>query len=177
MKIEYLIEDILRLLSFVIIVAFLLFDPLGIIPAQVIAQQADASATQDNDTYQSIINLLVMIFILSVLIEVALAVLFQWRVFLRFAHGRGWKVPIAFVVSLAIVIAHEIDLPGDVVAAFGVTTGAGKGVGYVIGAFIIAGGSSSVNAVFAKLGWRNPLAQNEKAKQERQRTKPATDSS
>ncbi len=179
MKIEYpLIEDMWHLLVFAAIVSVLLFDPLGIISANAVALEHGKTPAQDNGTYQMIINMLVMIFILAVLIEVALSVLFRWRVFLRHAEGKGWKVPIAFLVSLAIVIAHEIDLPDVVVAAFAdtpaggkvATPAGGKEVGILISAFIIAGGSSSVNAVFEKLGWRNPLAQQKKSEKERQKT-------
>ena len=96
--------------------------------------------------------------------------LFRWRFFLRYSEGRGWKVPIAFLVSLAIVVIHKIDLPGEVVAAFGAASLDGKEVGYLISALIIAGGSSSVNSIFETLGWRNPLAQSQKAEKERQKT-------
>lgn len=179
MKIKYpLIEDMWHLLGFVAIVSVLLFDPLGIISANAVAQDPGTTPPQNNDTYQMIIDMLVMIFILAVLIEVALSVLFRWRVFLRKAEGKGWKFPIAFVVSLAIVIAHQIDLPSDVVVAFADKLADGnsdtpafsKEVGFAISALIIAGGSSSVNSVFERLGWRNPLAQQQKAEQERQKT-------
>ena len=171
MKIEYpLIEDMWHLLGFAAIVLFLLFDPLGIISANAVAESLGTTSAQDNSTYQKIIDTLVKIFILAVLIEVALSVLFRWRVFLRYAEGKGWKVPIAFFVSLAIVIAHQIDLPRDVVKAFGDTPALSKEVGFLISALIIAGGSSSVNSVFEKLGWRNPLAQQQEAEQERQKT-------
>jgi hypothetical protein len=171
MKIEYsLMEDMWRLFGFLALVLFLLFDPLGIIPADVLAQGSGATSVQNNSPYQHIINTLVKLFILAVLVEIALAVLFRWRVFLRHAEGRGWKVPIAFVVSLAIVIAHKIDLPGEVVSALGDTSTGGKEVGYAISALIIAGGSSSVNSIFESLGWRNPLVQQQKAEQERQKT-------
>jgi len=172
MKIKYpLIEDMWHLLVFAAIVSVLLFDPLGIISGNAVAQEPVKTLAQDNSTYQMIIDTLVKIFILAVLIEVGLSVLFRWRVFLRIAEGKGWKVPIAFFVSLAVVFAHEIDLPGEVVAAFGDTPVGGKEVGYLISSFIIAGGSSSVNSVFERLGWRNPLAQQEKAEQEQQKTK------
>lgn len=185
MKIENpLFEDGLRLLAFLAIVSFLMFDPLGIIAADALAEEHGAPPAPDTGVYQPIIKLLSMIFILAVLIEVALSVLFRWRVFLRYTEGRGWKVPIAFVVSFAIVVTHGIDLPGDVVAAFSAAAADGgkvvapsdaaaadgKEVGYLISALIIAGGSSSVNSIFEALGWRNPVAQQKKSEKERQKT-------
>ena len=168
MKHNPLIEYAWQPLLFMAIVAFLLIDPLGIITAQVMAQTRDGDLLPDKDVFAPIVKLLSMIFILAVLVEVALSVLFRWRIFLRYFDSIGLKVPIAFAVSLAIVIANEIDLPGDVIEAFGTTPTAGKEVGYFIGALIIAGGSSSVNAVFEKLGWRNPVAQKEKAEKDKQ---------
>ena len=74
MKIENpLIEHMWCLLGFVAIVSFLLFDPLGIIPANALAQEPGVPPAQDNSTYQSIVNTLVKIFILAVLLEVGLA--------------------------------------------------------------------------------------------------------
>ncbi len=172
MKIENpLLEDGLRLLGFVAIVSFLMLDPLGIIAAKALAQAPGTPPAPDTGVYQPIIKTLTKIFILAVLIEVALSVLFRWRVFLRYSEGRGLKVPIAFALSLAIVVIHKIDLPGEVVAAFGTASGDGKEIGYLISALIIAGGSSSVNAIFGALGWRNPLAQSKMAEQLRQETR------
>ena len=163
------IEDIGRIFGFLAIVLFLLVDPFGIIPADVLAQDQSATEVQDNTTYEHIIDALVKIFILAVLIEIALSVVFQWRLFLRHAEGKGLKVPISFIISLVIVIAHQIDLPGEVVSAFGDTPTKGKVIGYLISALIIAGGSSSVNSIFESLGWRNPLSQKIKAEQEQQK--------
>lgn len=171
-----LFEDIWRVLAFVAILAFLLFDPVGIVAQETTGQTSPPPAATTPDTgtppegspYGELFDLLVEIFILAVLIEVGLAVLFQWRVFLRFFEGRGWKVPIAFGVSLAVVLAHGIDLPGEVVTVLDGESTGGKEVGYLVSALIIAGGSSSVNSVFASLGWRNPLAAREKAEQEQQ---------
>ncbi len=172
MKIENpLLEDGLRLLGFVAIVSFLMLDPLGIIAANAWATAHITTPAPDTGVYQPIIKTLTKIFILAVLIEVALSVAFRWRVFLRHSEGRGWKVPIAFGVSLVIVVTHGIDLPGEVVAAFGTKPEAGKEVGYLISALIIAGGSSSVNSVFEALGWRNPLAQSKKAEKPRKESR------
>lgn len=165
-----LIEDTLRVLGFLAIVGFLLVDPLGIITGDVLADTA-VGAAQGNVDYQNIINILGLIFILAILIEIGLSVLFDWRMFLRYSEGRGWKVPIAFFVSLAIVMTHGIDVPKEVVTVFqGKQTSAGI-VGYMISALIIAGGSSSVNGIFERLGWRNPVVQAKKAEQEREKAK------
>jgi len=178
------IEDMLRVLGFLAIFAFLLIDPLGIVASDALAEdevnagaagQAPAAPPTpaapggSKADYGGIVDILSMIFILAVLIEIGLSVLFKWRVFLRFAEGRGLKVPIAFVVSLAIVMTHSIDLPAAVVATFDMNEVSGSEVGYFISALIIAGGSSSVNGIFEKLGWRNPVPQTRKAEAERQK--------
>lgn len=180
------IEDMLRVLGFLAIFAFLLIDPLGIVASDALAEgEVSTGAVQQTPAtpaapptpdgsgadYGDIVDILSMIFILAVLIEVGLSVLFKWRVFLRFAEGKGLKVPIAFAVSLAIVITHSIDLPAAVVASFNMDALSTSKAGYLISALIIAGGSSSVNGVFEKLGWRNPVTQTQKAEAERQKDK------
>ena len=171
MKIETpLFEDSLRVIGFLSIVGFLVLDPLGMVTGDVFA--ADGSGQpQGGGDYQGVMNILGMIFVLSVLIEIGLAVLFDWRKFLLFAEGKGLKVPIAFAVSLLIVGTHGIDVPSEVVAAFQGKPASPGVVGYIVSALIIAGGSSSVNGIFARLGWRNPVVQTQKAEEERGKTK------
>ena len=189
-KISDDLKELWRPFMFLMLVALLLIDPLDMFPASA-AEQSNAPpapsqvadplpappnvANNPNstppDAYQSITNTLAMVFILAVLIEVGLAVLFRWRTFLRVAEGKiGWKVPIAFGVSYIVVLSHGIDLPADVVGAFNKGASTGNPVGEMISALIIAGGSASVNGVFQKLGWRNPVLQQDKLKQDREKT-------
>jgi hypothetical protein len=153
----------------------LVVDPFGMISPGVFAGEAGLTENGGGavpGAYTQLTNTLVKVFVIAVLIEVALSVLFRWRIFLRYFEGRGVKVPISFFFSLAVVVTHKIDLPGEVVAAL---DGLAKPVvptdiGLAVSALIIAGGSASVNSVFKSLGWRNPLEQNQIAQDERMRT-------
>jgi hypothetical protein len=161
-----LLEDSLRIIGFLSVVGFLVLDPLGIVAGNIFAAE-ETPPIQVSGDYRSIANTLGMIFILAVLIEVGLAVLFDWRVFLRYFEGKGVKVPITFIVSLIIVSAHGIDIPSEVVTAFSDKPANPEVTGYLISALIIAGGSASVNGIFTRLNWRNPALQAAKADKER----------
>ncbi len=150
----------------------LILDPFGIILPGVFAQETVKKVTTVTSTYTQLLNTLTKVFIIAVLVEVALSIVFRWRIFLRYLNDKGWKVPISFFVSLIIVTTHKIDLPGEVVYAMDGLSGPipPTGIGQIISALIIAGGSASVNSVFQRLGWRNPLEQNQIAQEERYRT-------
>lgn len=118
-----------------------------------------------------LVDSLVMLLVLSVVFEVAMDALFSWRKFAKFFEGKGWKMPLVFVVSFVVFWSYDVDIFKDVLAAFGKTVPAGSIsglMGQVLTSFLIAGGSSGIHQIFIKLKIRNPLEIKKKAEAERQ---------
>lgn len=115
-------------------------------------------------TRQSL-NALIMIFVLATVLENALAVLFNWRLFLAYFDRRGVKTLVTVASALLLVKAFGIDIVAALVAAYksGDTTAASEPqtASLIVTALTLAGGSAGVNSLFRALGWRpvNPAAE------------------
>lgn len=97
-----------------------------------------------------IYDVLFMFLVLSVVFEVALTPLFNWRVFMARFEGQGYKTPITVILAFIVFWHYDLDIVGDLLVAMGknVTTPIG---GKILTALLIAGGSSGVYQVFKKL--------------------------
>lgn len=99
---------------------------------------------------------IVKLFILAVLLESALALLFNWRPFVATLDGRAVKPLISFGAALIVVFAFGLDDLEELLEAYGSSpiTGDGERVSQIIEAMIIAGGSNGVNTMLRTLGFR-----------------------
>jgi type IV secretory pathway VirB2 component (pilin) len=95
-----------------------------------------------------------------IVVESALAALFQWRVYRMVFNGRAWKTPVMFGVGLLLVNVIGYDpMRAILQAATDLTTPPGGWAPLVTGvlsALMIAGGSSGINAALLRLGIRAP---------------------
>ncbi|HEX8572493.1 MAG TPA: hypothetical protein VF759_07065 [Allosphingosinicella sp.] len=111
----------------------------------------------DKEVYAQVFRLLFIIFALAVVLESGLAVIFNWRPFLRRFDGRGVRTVIAFFAALLIAGGLDLDLIERLYAALDADDRANNDlgpVGEVITALVLAGGSSGVNNIFQALGFR-----------------------
>ena len=109
--------------------------------------------------YGASLKALVILFVLAVLIESALAVIFNWRLFLQVFNGRGVKTVIAVAVSALVVWTFNIDVVWDLLKVYGGgTQNADAFISKLITAFILAGGSGGVYNILVALGYRNAKA-------------------
>jgi len=143
---------------------------------------AFASNGVDGD---KVYNILIPYFVLAVVFEIALAPLFNWRIFLLHFEGKGYKTPIAVVLAYFTFSAANLDIFGELLAALGHGYSPiidSKNVphpvtstwwGEFLTAFLIAGGSSGINQIFAKLGIRTPELNKQKAEDTRKAKKLA----
>jgi len=117
-------------------------------------------------------------FVLAVVFEVALAPLFNWRIFLLHFEGKGYKTPITIALAYVTFSAANLDIFGELLTALGhgyepvVVDKISKPVtstwwGQFLTAFLIAGGSSGINQIFSKLGIRTPKLNKQKAQESR----------
>ncbi len=91
------------------------------------------------------------IILLALFIERGLSVVFGHRLFVKHLAEAGWKEPIAIIVSWGLVASIEFD-------AIAIVFSQEKNslIGYLVTAFVIAGGSKGAIALFATwLDWRS----------------------
>lgn len=99
---------------------------------------------------------LVKLFVLAVLLESALALIFNWRPFREVFNGRGVKPLFSFGAALVIVFTLEPATVATLMAEYGGTlTDRDRDIAFILEAMILAGGSSGVNKLLLTLGVRS----------------------
>jgi len=118
--------------------------------------QSGASTFGSNEVYNASFKALFTLFILAVVIESGLQLIFRWRPYLRTFNTSGVNALIAFAFSWFFVGYFQLDIATRLVNAYlGAQSGyANSPVGYALTAMIIAGGSAGVNRVFRAFGIR-----------------------
>ncbi|MCI5117143.1 MAG: hypothetical protein D3913_04125 [Candidatus Electrothrix sp. LOE1_4_5] len=111
-------------------------------------------------------EVLITILVLSVVFEVAMTPIFNWRVFLKYGEGKGWKTPIVIGTALIVFWSYNIDIISNLLVSLGQKAELDFG-GQLLTALLIAGGSDGVFRIFTKLNIRNPAERKEKAEQAR----------
>lgn len=134
--------------------------------SSVLAQTADTPLSQaqeflaTGDIAAASFKALMILFVLAVLIESALAVIFNWRLFLELFNGRGVKTLVAIAVSAVVVSTFGIDrhVFERLLTVYGVSVGeGGRTVSLVLTSLILAGGSGGVHRILVALGYRDPI--------------------
>jgi len=95
--------------------------------------------------YESLLGALVTLFIVSVVLERALTVLFHWRWWKRFCNGKGLKTVVAVAISWAVCSKYGFDV---FAMMFGKEAGTG---GYLVTALFVSGGSKLVLSVINQI--------------------------
>ena len=119
----------------------------------------------DGAIYQQAFKSLFVLFVLALLLESGLAVLFRWRPFLVYLDGRGVKTVVNVASALLFVSTFDMDIVTDLVNVYSQrVTPFPHGIqGYVTTALIVAGGSAAVNNILVALGFRSVLTPGEVA--------------
>ena len=121
------------------------------------AAGTDADKLFDPNMPAASVNALVELFVLAVILESALAVLFNWRPFVIAFDGRGIKTLVAVVFSGLLVWRFQLDIVGMLIKAYNPQVAAGPHiVSGAVTALMLAGGSAGVYNVLVKLGIRSP---------------------
>ncbi len=103
-------------------------------------------------------GILLEMFVLAVLLESALALIFNWRPFIYFFDSRGVKTVVSLLVAALLINAVEFNGVGELLLAYNpaLSPNALKDpLTYFLTAVIFAGGSSGVNNIFVALGLRS----------------------
>ena len=111
----------------------------------------------DGAIYQQAFKSLFVLFVLALLLESGLAVLFRWRPFLVYFDGRGVKTVVSVGFALLFVWSFDMDIVTDLVNVYSQRAKPFQHgfEGYVITALIVAGGSAAVNNILVALGFRS----------------------
>lgn len=115
-------------------------------------------ASLSEEQLGTISSQLLLLLTISIFLEAALSVLFNWRVFQSRFEGRGVRTPVAVGVAVLIVFAFDVDVMREVFGAFDLYDAEDR-VGFttkILTAFIVAGGSSLVFRLFELFGLRAP---------------------
>ena len=102
---------------------------------------------------------LIKLFILAVILESALALLFNWKPFVAVFDGRGIKPLLSFVAALIVTFVFKPESFAELLAGYGsVLSPDALWLSKVLEAMVIAGGSSGVNNMLVALGFRTNLS-------------------
>ena len=104
--------------------------------------------------HEKIFKAVFLLFMIAVVLESALAILFNWRPFVELFNARAVRPVVTFVVAYVFVETFALDLITTIVNA---ATSAEHGIsptGKVLTALVLAGGSAGVNNVLIGLGYR-----------------------
>ncbi len=105
---------------------------------------------------------IVKFLVLSVVFEVAMTPIFNWRFFLKHFEGKGVKTPLTVGLAFLVFWSYDLDIIRDLLKIWDESIQISLG-GQFITALLIAGGSDGVFRIFTKLGIRNPAERAEKA--------------
>jgi hypothetical protein len=108
------------------------------------------------ELYQTSFKALFVLFILAVLVENGLQLVFRWRPYLRTFDTSAVNAIIAFAFSLFFVFVFDLDVVTKLVNAYS-DPGRAYGnntPGFILTAMVIAGGSAGVNRIFRTFGFR-----------------------
>lgn len=109
----------------------------------------------DSDIFAKSTKALTVLLVTSVLIENALAVIFNWRVFLAYFSLRGIRTIVTFSVSLAVVSFFDLDAVSWLFSEYSPTEVPSNWMSKTMSALILSGGSSGVHNIMRTIGYRD----------------------
>jgi hypothetical protein len=133
-----------------------------LLPAVALAQTGEIDLGSET-IYNESLKALTILLVLAVLVENALAVLFNWRVFLSYFSLRGMRTIIMVAVSYLLVTLLGIDVIDALLKAYQENRpDAGpRFLTQALTALIVAGGSTGVHNVMFALGYRDSRREEE----------------
>jgi hypothetical protein len=136
----------------------LLVVALSLAPLALASAQTPAAAApqpqMDAATYSASFRLLFELFVLAVLIESGLSVIFNWRPFKELFDSRGMKTLVSLTFSFVFVSVFDLDMTTALVNVYAGTNDPVNLPGKVVTALVLSGGSSGVNNILVALGFR-----------------------
>jgi hypothetical protein len=129
----------------------------------VVTIRQPAPTLTDPRFYEASFKAIFVLFILAILVESGLALLFRWRPYIDNFDRRTVNPIVAFVFSFLFVEAFNLDVTQSLVNVYSGTHYPSGTAGSILTALIIAGGSAGVRRILEAFGFRAPLAAEEAA--------------
>jgi hypothetical protein len=107
------------------------------------------------EVYSQSAKALFLLFVLAVLLESALALLFNWRPFVENLVPRAVRPMIAFVGALIFVKLFELDITASLMTSLNSVRFEPTLPGEILTAMVVGGGSAGVNNMLIALGFRS----------------------
>lgn len=104
------------------------------------------------------------LFVVATVLESGLTTLFQWRVYREFLNGRAVKTVIMVLAGYMVATQFNYDIFASIMSLFQ-PKAASDELSLWLSAFVLAGGSTAINELLRRLGFRPPLAASEPAAQ------------
>jgi hypothetical protein len=104
--------------------------------------------------YEAAFKVLFAMFVLAALLELGLAVLFNYRYFLQYFDASGTKTIVSVFVAYTFVRTLDLDVVAKLVNVVWLSNYSSSGLSKFISALILAGGSATVNTLMVTLGFR-----------------------
>jgi len=137
---------------------------LAMFPTIVAAQEKGLlGAIGDGNVYEPSLKALTILLVLAILLENALAVIFNWRLFLIYFSRKGVRTLVMVAVSWVIVAMSNLDVVAELIRAYTGETPPSPDpsgrwfVTQLLTALILSGGSAGVYSVMKSLGYRKDV--------------------
>ncbi|MFC4821736.1 hypothetical protein [Dokdonella ginsengisoli] len=117
---------------------------------------------QASDVFGELLGELTGLFVVATVMESALSLLFQWRLYREFFNGHAVKTVVIVAIGYFVVVHFDYDIFDRIVriarGASTVSESAGDAkISRFLSACVLAGGSAAVNQLFKALGLRSPV--------------------
>lgn len=107
-----------------------------------------------DETYPEAFKALFLLIVLAVVLESALAILFNWRPFVETFNARAVRPVVSLAFAAALVSMFDLDLVTALAKLIRPGISKLDGTGHILTAMVIAGGSAAVNNLMVGLGFR-----------------------
>jgi hypothetical protein len=107
------------------------------------------------EIYAQSFKALFVLFIIAIILESGLAVIFNWRPFIQLFDARGVKTIVSFLFAWLFVSAFDLDIVTNLVNVYSQKSYLINFPGTFVTALVLAGGSSGVNNLLVALGFRS----------------------
>lgn len=102
--------------------------------------------------------------VIAVILEQALAVIFDWKPFRETFDRKAVKPLVSFLFAVGIVHQFKLDIVGELIEAYSSSPVTSAGVvSKLVTALVLAGGSGGINRIMQRLGIRTDLNLKEEA--------------
>jgi hypothetical protein len=120
-----------------------------------VTARAQPPTLTSSEIYVDSFKALFVLFIIAVVLESGLALVFNWRPFIEFFDSRGVKTIIMFAFSYFFVEVFSLDITTRLVNVYSGSDWPVNFPGKIVTALVLAGGSSGVNNLFLAFGFRS----------------------